>query len=84
MLYAGQLVDREVLSLRHSGDLRTTFEPVRALVSVGDVVQRGEQIGVLLAGSSHEGLHWGAKFGADGYIDPLRLLVRAIVLKPWD
>ena len=74
--YAGVLAGRDVLVVVH-GSLRTTYEPVRATVGVGQPVTAGQQIGTLMAG--HAGcpvracLHWGLRRGA-AYLDPVRLV----------
>jgi murein DD-endopeptidase MepM/ murein hydrolase activator NlpD len=77
--YAGLLAGRGVVAVIHSGGLRTTYEPVTALVRVGQVVARGTPLGTL--GSGHAScragttcLHWGLLRG-DTYLDPLGLLV---------
>ncbi len=77
--FAGKVGGKPVVALEHAGGLRTTYEPVQALVSVGDVVARGEVIGELLSGHCEGAscLHWGAKYGtgrSEQYIDPLLLL----------
>ncbi|WP_433202084.1 M23 family metallopeptidase [Nocardia sp. CA-107356] len=83
VVFAGTVAGKPVVSIDHPGGLRTTYEPVRAAVSVGLRVRRGTRIGTLEAG--HEGcptaacLHWGARREAAGhtpreYIDPLGLL----------
>jgi len=74
--YAGLVAGRGVVVVVH-GDLRTTYEPVSALVGVGSPVSAGEVIGVLEPG--HAGcpvlacLHWGLRRGED-YLDPVRLV----------
>ena len=73
--FAGLVVDRPVISLSH-GDLVTTYEPVQALVSVGDWVTAGQPIGYLITGHSCPSetcLHWGLRRSED-YLDPLSLL----------
>jgi murein DD-endopeptidase MepM/ murein hydrolase activator NlpD len=81
VVFAGLLAGRPVVSLAHPGGLRTSYEPVRAVVRVGQVVTAETVIGDLAAG--HAGcraaacLHWGAMWGpASGadYVDPLGLL----------
>jgi len=80
VVYAGDLAGRGVVSLDHGG-LRTTYEPIDPIVSVGEQVFAGEVIGRLAATGSHcRCLHWGLKRGST-YFDPMRLLGR-IVLKP--
>lgn len=75
VIYAAILVDRPVISIEHTGGLRTTYEPVTATVQVGQQVQAGQVIGTLEPGHCEQPcLHWGAKYGRDTYIDPLALL----------
>jgi murein DD-endopeptidase MepM/ murein hydrolase activator NlpD len=79
--YAGLLAGRGVVVVVH-GELRTTYEPVRAEVAVGQEVSVGEPLGRLDAG--HAGcsvaacLHWGLRRG-EQYLDPLRLVGRGPV-----
>jgi murein DD-endopeptidase MepM/ murein hydrolase activator NlpD len=90
VVFAGLLAGRPVVSLAHPGGLRTSYEPVRAAVRVGQRVTAETVIGELAAG--HGGcpaaacLHWGAMWGpASGahYVDPLGLLRSTpIRLKP--
>jgi murein DD-endopeptidase MepM/ murein hydrolase activator NlpD len=79
-----------LVSIAHPGGLRTSYEPVRAVVRVGQLVAGGAVIGELSAG--HPGcavaacLHWGAMWGAAAradYVDPLGLVASTpIRLKP--
>jgi hypothetical protein len=73
--YAGGLAGRGVVAVVH-GDLRTTYEPVTATVSVGQRVAVGEPLG-RLEPRGHcvpaACLHWGLRRG-DVYLDPLSLL----------
>jgi murein DD-endopeptidase MepM/ murein hydrolase activator NlpD len=90
VVFAGSLAGRPVVSLAHPGGLRTSYEPVRPGVRVGQRVTAETVIGELVAG--HAGcrsaacLHWGAMWGpASGahYVDPLGLLKSTpIRLKP--
>lgn len=83
VIYAGILAHRPVVSIEHADGIRTTYEPVAPLVRKGDDVAAGEVIGMLEAGhcTPRACLHWGAKRGADAYLDPLSLLrARAIRL----
>jgi murein DD-endopeptidase MepM/ murein hydrolase activator NlpD len=79
VVYAGSLAERGVASVDHAGGLRTTYEPITAVVRPGQRVRRGQPIGRLEAG--HPGcpagacLHWGLRRGR-AYLDPL-LLVRS-------
>lgn len=64
VMFAGMVAGRGVVSVRHPGGLRTTYEPMSATVVTGAQVARGERIGTLAPG--HPGcpatvcLHWGA------------------------
>ncbi|GHH52165.1 hypothetical protein HNQ79_004874 [Streptomyces candidus] len=79
--FAGRVAGRGVLSvtLTATGEppLRTTYEPVRALVAEGTVVTAGQVVAVLEPGAYHcpatGCLHWGLLRGAE-YLDPLSLL----------
>ncbi len=76
--YAGLLAGRGVVVVVH-GDLRTTYEPVEATVSLGQRVDAGTPLGRLAPG--HGGcpvaacLHWGLRRG-DDYLDPVPLVER--------
>ncbi|WP_439951782.1 M23 family metallopeptidase [Nocardia harenae] len=92
VIFAGTVAGKPVVSLRHDGGLRTTYEPVEPGVTAGARVTRGSPIGTLAGG--HEGcpalacLHWGARRdptirNRPQYIDPLGLLRLApLRLKP--
>lgn len=74
--YAGPLAGRGVVVVVH-GSLRTTYEPVEAVVRVGQQVAAGEVLGRLSGG--HAGcarcLHWGLLRG-EVYLDPVQLVRR--------
>ena len=83
--FAARLAGRGVVVVDH-GTTRTTYEPVIARVRVGDVLARGQPIGVLEPADSHcfprVCLHWGWRRGPT-YLDPLRLVQGgSIVLLP--
>jgi murein DD-endopeptidase MepM/ murein hydrolase activator NlpD len=88
VVFAGPLAGRGVVSVEHSGGLRTTYEPVTAAVSRGQAVGVGDVLGVVEAGhpscAPASCLHWGARLG-ETYVDPMLLLgpVRVRLL-PWD
>lgn len=78
--FAGRVAGRGVVAIEvadsGSPPLRTTYEPVRALVEEGASTRAGQPVGVLEEGPFHcaEGcLHWGLRRG-DAYLDPLSLL----------
>ncbi|XVS68325.1 peptidoglycan DD-metalloendopeptidase family protein [Actinosynnema sp. CA-299493] len=82
VVHAGPVADRAVVSLLHTGGLRTTYEPVTPAVRRGQPVRRGDRIGALDPG--HEGcptetcLHWGAfrttPPRSRTYLNPLHLV----------
>lgn len=82
VVFAGTVVDRGVVTIDHGG-LRSSFEPVRPLVRVGQRVARGEVVATVAEGHSPGALHWGVRTGPRAYVDPLRLLTGRVVLKPW-
>lgn len=88
--FAGVVVDRPLVSIDHPIGVRTTYEPVDPAVKRGDAVSGGQVIGALHTGNGHcraPCLHWGARIGAQTYIDPLALLrppvIRLYPPEPW-
>lgn len=85
VVFAGSVAGKPVVSIDHPNGLRTTYEPVLAVVAPGDRVRSGTTIGTVEPG--HPGcadscLHWGVRRGRE-YLDPLRLVgASTIVLKP--
>lgn len=75
--FSGVIAGRGVVSVRHSGGLRTSYEPVDGRVTSGTLVRRGTPIGVVSPAPGHcvplTCLHWGAISGRT-YRDPLSLL----------
>ena len=76
--FVGTIAGVPIVTVRHldgaDGGLRTTYEPVDALVSEGDLVSAGDVIGTLADGHCLAGcLHWGLRDG-DVYLDPFLLL----------
>lgn len=75
--FSGVIAGRGVITVRHSGGLRTTYEPTDGRLSSGTLVRRGTGIGVLSPTPGHcvprHCLHWGAISGQT-YRDPLSLL----------
>ncbi|MEU6414512.1 M23 family metallopeptidase [Microbispora sp. NPDC046933] len=73
---AERVAGRGVVTISHSGGLRTTYLPVRALVRPGDVVAAGQVIGTVEEDSAAHCmvscLHWGLLRGRL-YLDPLLL-----------
>lgn len=85
--FAGRVAGRGVVAIQVAGSgsppLRTTYEPVRALVEEGASTRAGQPVGVLEEGPFHcaEGcLHWGLRRG-DAYLDPLSLLPPSLLRK---
>lgn len=73
--FAGVVVDRPVLSVRHSGDLISSFEPVVSTLVEGDIVHRGDVIGTIEPGHCAEALcvHFGVRLRGE-YVSPLLML----------
>ena len=92
VVFAGVLAGRPVVSIQHPSGLRTSYEPITAMVRPGQEVDGGTRLGLLTPG--HPGcptaacLHWGAMWGAAqraDYVDPLGLVATTpIRLKPVD
>ncbi|TDW31239.1 M23 family metallopeptidase [Cryobacterium psychrophilum] len=82
--FAGVVADRPVVSIAHAGDLISSVEPVDAVVTVGDRVAAGQQVGTLAAGGhcARRCLHFGVREHGL-YVSPLRFLgglPRAVLL----
>jgi murein DD-endopeptidase MepM/ murein hydrolase activator NlpD len=79
--FAGVVVDRPVLVLRHPEGHVTSLEPVIATVPVGSEVAAGDPVGRLSPVPGHCApmgcLHWGERIGGR-YVDPLSLLGLAV------
>ena len=85
--FAGEVASKGVVVIRH-GAIRTTYEPVTALVAVGSKVRVGDVIGTLSPGESHcstqtsvSCLHWGLIRG-ETYLNPLLLVKKRVRLLP--
>lgn len=87
VVFAADLAGKGVVVISH-GLVRTTYEPLTALVEVGEQVIAGQIIGTLAPGISHCAnletvwcLHWGAI--RDGkYLNPLLLIYPRVRLLP--
>ncbi|ANY10244.1 peptidase [Pseudonocardia sp. HH130630-07] len=86
--FAGRVAGRGVVSVDHADGLRSTYEPVSAVVTAGATVGAGDPLGVLEPG--HAGcpvaacLHWGVRRDRLDHLDPLVLLRPArLRLLPW-
>jgi murein DD-endopeptidase MepM/ murein hydrolase activator NlpD len=64
--FAGEVAGRPVLTVTHPDGLRSSLEPVRAIVGTGTHVVAGDVVGICL--------HWGVRSGTN-YLDPWSLLV---------
>lgn len=81
--FAGWVVDRSVLSIDHGGGVLSSYEPIATALTAGEIVRRGQVIGLVEAGHcATPCLHLGVR--VDGaYVSPLRYLggqPRAVLL----
>jgi len=83
--FAGWVVNRAVLSLRHNSGVRSSYEPVDALVMTGAPVVRGQPIATVASSHHCEKpcLHFGVRKNGR-YVSPLFLLqeMRRAILVP--
>lgn len=73
VVFVGNVVDRPVVTLRVSGSLLVSVEPVHSELVVGDWIERGQTLGNV-HGWSHCGfscLHMGVRED-ETYVNPLR------------
>lgn len=72
--FAGFVVDRSVLSISHSGDTISSYEPVTTTLHEGDTVIRGEVIGTIQPGHCIRlCLHFGVRVHGQ-YVSPMLFL----------
>jgi murein DD-endopeptidase MepM/ murein hydrolase activator NlpD len=80
--FAGRVAGVGVVSVDHPGGLRTTYQPVEAVVHAGDAVAMGAVLGLLTGAGGHcppaACLHWGLRRDA-AYLDPMALLGSPLV-----
>ncbi|MEP7159766.1 MAG: peptidoglycan DD-metalloendopeptidase family protein, partial [Dermatophilaceae bacterium] len=86
VVFAGVVAGKPALSIDHAGGLRSTYEPVTAIVDTGMSVTRAQVVGTLASADGHCApaacLHWGARRGKN-YLDPLSLVgARPTILLP--
>ena len=82
--FAGIVVDRPALSVRHANGLVSSIEPVVATVAAGDAVSAGQAVGIVASGAHCDGrcVHLGVRLYGE-YVNPLALLgtlERAVLL----
>ncbi len=75
--HVGRIAGRSTVTVLHASGVRSTYEPVAAVVATGAAVRRGTVLGRLEQNGSHcdsaTCLHLGALRGGD-YLDPLVFL----------
>lgn len=74
--FAGTVVDRPVLSIRHRDGLVSSYEPVTTALVAGDAVRQGDVVGEVSPAPSHceQGcLHFGVRLHGE-YVSPLKYL----------
>ncbi|MCU1571129.1 MAG: peptidase [Naasia sp.] len=86
--FAGTVVDRPVLSIRHGDGLVSSFEPISAGAAVGTSVVAGQVVGTVAPSSGHcppGCVHFGVRRDGE-YLSPLMLLggVPRAILLPLD
>lgn len=89
--FSGTVVNRPVLTITAANALLLSFEPVASPLKAGDIVVRGQIIGVVATPTHCDGassgvascLHWGVRRGEE-YLDPLQFILdlRPSVLLP--
>lgn len=86
--FAGDVVDRPVITVDHGNGLRSSFEAVRSDLEPGTAVAEGQALGWIQPGHCGPGpcVHWGVRRGED-YLDPLAFVTDlrpSILLPPLD
>lgn len=92
VIYAGQLNDRQLVSIQLANGWKQSFEPLTSLaVKPGQTVSAGQLLGQLAPGHTAHGnpqqvnncLHWGVRNTAGTYLNPLQFLFEKPRLLPW-
>ena len=90
--FAGAVVNRQLVSIRHSNGMITSIEPVCPIKKTDEWVQSGERIGTVCARADYVShcapricLHFSLRTPG-GYLSPLVVLgeLSPSRLKPWD
>jgi hypothetical protein len=72
--FSGFVVNRDVLSISHAGGVLSSYEPVLSPLHAGDLITRGEDIGMIEPGHcSILCLHFGVRIDGQ-YVSPLLFL----------
>jgi murein DD-endopeptidase MepM/ murein hydrolase activator NlpD len=82
--FAGTVVDRPVLSVRHADGLVSSIEPVVSALPAGAELRSGDTVGVVASGGHCDGrcVHFGVRLYGE-YVNPMALLgalERAVLL----
>jgi murein DD-endopeptidase MepM/ murein hydrolase activator NlpD len=90
--FAGSIAGKPTISLDHglhprvaTLPIRSTYEPVRSIISQGSTVHAGQLLGFTVRGNSHCDrvcLHFGLKLGKNSYVNPSVLWLRSPSLLP--
>ncbi|WP_044282417.1 M23 family metallopeptidase [Bifidobacterium thermophilum] len=84
--FNGTVAGKDVISIKHSDGLTSTFEPAHSDLETGAPVFRSQPFGVADGSSDHcldFCVHWGVMDAYDDYLDPSTLILpRTIALKP--
>ena len=72
--FAGVVVDRPVLSIRHADGVVSSYEPVESALPAGTAILRGQIVGHVLSGHCNSAcLHFGVRRYGE-YVSPLNYL----------
>lgn len=77
--FVGVVVDRPVLTIDHGNEVLSSYEPVTAIVSEGEMVNAGQKVGVVAFGAhcSESCLHIGVR-RSGSYVSPLLFFDRVL------
>ncbi len=80
VVFAGTVVDRQVITIEHANGLRSSFEPITEPLKKGTKVSAGQKIARIDPAQPHcavQCVHWGVREGAGkraDYLNPLLFL----------
>ncbi len=83
VFYRGKIDGKNILSIKHINDIRTTYVGLESSLKIGTTIAKGKVIGVTNYDNMKEkSLQFGVISGKDEYLNPKNFLYEKIVLLP--
>ena len=83
IFYSGKIDGKNIISIKHINNIRTTYVGATSLYKKGDKVLKGEIIGSInFSNMKMKALHFGVILNKDTYLDTKIFLFQKIILLP--